>query len=69
MLQDLLTLNDTEMLWAIGTVVGLVFGALFGFLIGRAKARPVVGFFLGGVLTLPGLIAISCMPKKEPAYY
>jgi hypothetical protein len=69
MLSQLRTLTDTEMMWAIGSVVALLFGALFGFLIGRAKARPVVGLFLGGMLAVPGLIAISLMSKKEPAYY
>jgi hypothetical protein len=69
MLQDLLTLSDTELLYALVAGVGLLLGALIGFLIGRAKARPVVGLFLGAVLTVPGLIAISCMSKKEPAYY
>jgi Kef-type K+ transport system membrane component KefB len=69
MLSQLRTLTDTEMMWAIGSVVALLLGALFGFLIGRAKARPVVGLFLGGMLAIPGLIAISLMSKKEPAYY
>ncbi len=66
---ELHTLSDTELIWAIGVVVALVLGALIGYLIGRAKDRPVAGLFLGGVLTVPGLIAISCMSKKEPAYY
>ena len=69
MLSQLRTLSDTEMLWAIGAVVGIMLAALFGFLIGRAKDRPVVGLFLGAVLALPGLVAISLMSKKEPAYY
>ena len=43
MLSQLRTLTDTEMLWAIGAVVGILLAALFGFLIGRAKDRPVVG--------------------------
>ncbi len=66
---QLQALSDTQVIWAIGIVVALVFGALIGYLIGRAKDRPVAGLFLGGVLTVPGLIAISCMSKKEPAYY
>ena len=69
MLSQLRTLTDTEMMWAVGAVVGILLAAFFGFLIGRAKDRPVVGLFLGGVLAIPGLIAISMMSKKEPAYY
>jgi Kef-type K+ transport system membrane component KefB len=69
MLSQLRTLTDTEMMWAVGAVVGILLAAFFGFLIGRAKDRPVVGLVLGGVLAIPGLIAISMMSKKEPAYY
>jgi Kef-type K+ transport system membrane component KefB len=69
MLSQLRTLTDTEMMWAIAAVVGILLAAFFGLLLGRAKDRPVVGFFLGGVLAVPGLIAISMMSKKEPAYY
>jgi hypothetical protein len=69
MLSQLRTLSDTEMMWAIGSLVGIMLAALLGFLIGRAKDRPVVGLFLGAVLAIPGLVAISLMSKKEPAYY
>jgi hypothetical protein len=69
MSSELFTLTGTETLYAIGAVVALLLGALFGYLIGRAKARPVVGLFLGAMLAIPGLIAISLMSKKEPAYY
>lgn len=69
MIAALHALSGTEMMWAIGAVVGLLFGALVGFLIGRAKDRPVVGTLLGGLLAVPGLIAIALMSKKEPGYY
>jgi hypothetical protein len=69
MLSQLRTLSDTEMMYAIGAVVGVMLAALFGYLIGRAKDRPVVGLVLGAVLAVPGLVAISLMSKKEPAYY
>jgi len=65
----LLTITGSETALAIGAVVALLLGALFGFLIGRAKARPVAGLFLGGTLAVPGLIAISLMSKKEPDFY
>ena len=65
----LLTFTGSETMMAIAAGVALVLGALFGFLIGRAKARPVFGLFLGGTLAVPGLIAISLMSKKEPDFY
>jgi hypothetical protein len=64
-----LSLNSVETVWMIGAAVAFVLGSLMGFLIGRAKDRPVAGLLLGGVLAVPGLVAISVMPKKEPAYY
>lgn len=69
MRSELLTYTGSETMLVVGAVVALLLGALFGYLIGRAKARPVIGLLLGGVLALPGLIAISLMSKKEPAYY
>ena len=69
MLSQLRTLTDTEMMLALGAVIGILLAAFFGYLIGRAKDRPVVGLFLGAVLAVPGLVAISLMSKKEPAYY
>ena len=65
----LLTITGSETMLAIGAAVALLLGALFGYLIGRAKARPVAGLFLGGALAVPGLIAISLMSKKEPDFY
>lgn len=65
----LLTITGSETALAIGAAVALLLGALLGFLIGRAKARPVAGLFLGGTLAVPGLIAISLMSKKEPDFY
>ena len=64
-----LNLQSLDTMWLAAAAAVLFFGALFGFLIGRAKARPVLGLLMGTVFTLLGLVAISLMPKKEPAYY
>ncbi|MEQ1785621.1 MAG: hypothetical protein ABL966_01110 [Acidimicrobiales bacterium] len=66
---ELATLSDTEVMIAAGAAIALLVGALVGFLIGRSKDRPLVGLMLGGLLALPGLLAISLLPRKEPTYY
>jgi hypothetical protein len=47
----------------------LVLSALLGLFIGSRKDRPVLGFLLGGLIPVPGLLAIAVIPRKEPAYY
>lgn len=70
MIPDSLALNLPE----ISLMVGVMFlsslaGALVGYRVGQMKARPMLGVILGGLLTVPGLLAIWLMPQKEPAYY
>jgi hypothetical protein len=67
---QLLQLSSTETtLLLAGSAVALVLGALAGWRIGVRKYRPVLGFFMGGLFTLPGLLALALIPRKEPAYY
>ena len=52
------------------TLVVLVIATIFGFIghaIGRRKGHPVWGFFLGFVLSLIGILIISCTTKTEEA--
>jgi hypothetical protein len=60
--------SDPMILLAAG-VVWLLVSALVGYAIGRRKCRPMLGVVLGVFLTLPGLLAVSLLPQKEPTYY
>jgi hypothetical protein len=44
--------------------VAICFG-LIGFAIGRYKGRPALGFWLGFLIGLIGLIVIACVPRSQ----
>jgi hypothetical protein len=70
MIVDLMAFAEAEMALVIGTLVGIVLlGSVTGYLIGRRRDRPMLGVVLGGVLSVPGLLAILLMPPKEADFY
>jgi len=64
-----LLLTDAQSTLLVGAAIALLVCALLGYCIGRRKDRPVLGVILGALLTVPGLLAIAVLPRKEPAYY
>jgi hypothetical protein len=69
MIAELLGITESELMMVAGAVVSLLASALIGWKIGERRYRPLLGVVLGGLLTVPGLIAIWVIPEKEPAYY
>lgn len=70
MIDDLIELAETQPSLVLGVIAGIVLlGAFIGFLVGRRKSRPVLGVFVGGLLPVPGLLAMALMPQKESDFY
>jgi ABC-type xylose transport system permease subunit len=71
MIDQLLSRPESQLVVVAAVAAGVVLllGAVLGYVIGRRKSRPVLGVVLGGLLTVPGLIALALVPRKEPAYY
>lgn len=66
---ELLNLTDAQIIIVASAAVGVLLSAFLGWRIGRRKYRPMLGTLLGAFLAIPGLLVISVMPRKEPAYY